>query len=180
MGTGLASEMTFDLAEDIVRTVSFASSPTAGRALAFGDSSIYALGQDTQGWSLDVIEEYATPFAVYRINDSGDVHARIDRLGARCKIATFSGSLKAFSSTPLASGPVIDCPESGSPMAIGLDVVCSAAGATWSARWCCHSPPQSVGTTGAMVPSALKVILSMQTSRWFPSPSGIAQRWYTM
>jgi hypothetical protein len=104
VGTGLSSEMTFDLAEDIVRTVSLASSPTAGRALAFGDSSIYDISQDTQGWSLDVLEEYATPIAVYRINDSGDVHARIDRLGARCKISTFSGSLKAFTATPLAFG----------------------------------------------------------------------------
>jgi hypothetical protein len=57
VGTGPASEMTFDLAEDIVRTVSLASSPTAGRALAFGDSSIYAISQDTQGWSLDVLED---------------------------------------------------------------------------------------------------------------------------
>jgi hypothetical protein len=61
VGTGLSSEMTFDLAEDIVRTVSIDSSPTAGRALAFGDSSIYALGQDTQGWSVDALEEFATP-----------------------------------------------------------------------------------------------------------------------
>jgi hypothetical protein len=132
VGTGLSSEMTFDLAEDIVRTVSIDSSPTAGHALAFGDSSIYALGQDTQGWSVDALEEYATPFAVYRINDSGDVHARIDRLGARCKISTFSGSLKAFAPTALATGPVIDCPESGSPMAIGLDVVFSSASTGWS------------------------------------------------
>ncbi len=132
VGTGLASEMTFDLAEDIVRTVSIASSPTAGRALAFGDSSIYGLNQDTQGWSLDVLDEYATPFAVYRINDNGDVHARIDRLGARCKISTFSGSLKAFAPTALATGPTIDCPESGSPMAIGLDVVFSSASTGWS------------------------------------------------
>jgi hypothetical protein len=132
VGTGLASEMTFDVAEDVVRTVSFASSPTAGRALAFGDSSIYVLGQDTQGWSLAVVDEYATPIAVYRINDSGDVHARIDRLGARCKISTFSGSLKAFTSTALATGPVIDCPESGSPMAIGLDLVFSSASTGWS------------------------------------------------
>jgi hypothetical protein len=131
VGTGLASEMTFDLAEDIVRTVSIASSPTAGRALAFGDSSIYALGQNTQGWSLDVLEEYSTPMAVYRINDSGDVHARIDRLGARCKISTFSGSLKAFAPTALATGLTIDCPESGSPMAIGLDVVFSSASTGW-------------------------------------------------
>jgi len=131
VGTGLSSEMTFDLAEDIIRTVSIASSPTAGRALAFGDSSIYALGQDPQGWSLAVVEEYATPIAVYRINDSGDVHARIDRLGARCKISTFSGSLKAFAPTALAAGPTIDCPESGSPMAIGLDVVFSSASTGW-------------------------------------------------
>jgi hypothetical protein len=131
VGTGLASEMTFDLAEDIIRTVSIASSPTAGRALAFGDSSIYAVGQDTQGWSLDVLDEYATPFAVYRINDNGDVHARIDRLGARCKISTFSGSLQAFAPTALAAGPTIDCPESGSPMAIGLDIVFSSASTGW-------------------------------------------------
>jgi hypothetical protein len=131
VGTGLSSEMTFNLAEDIVRTVSFASSPTAGHALAFGDSSIYAVNQDSQGWSLAVVEEYAAPIAVYRINDTGDVHARIDRLGARCKISTFSGSLKAFAPTALATGPAIDCPESGSPMAIGLAVVFSSASTGW-------------------------------------------------
>jgi hypothetical protein len=132
VGTGLSSEMTFDLIEDIVRTVSIASSPAAGSALAFGDSSIYALHQDAQGWSRDVVEEYATPIAVYRTSDSGDIHARIDRIGARCTISTFSGSLKAFAPTALATGPVIACPESGAPMAIGLDVVFSSASTGWS------------------------------------------------
>ena len=131
MGTGLSSEMTFDLVEDIVRTVSIASSPTAGSALAFGDSSIYAFTQDTQGWSKDVLEEYATPIAVYRINDTGDIHVRIDRIGARCQISTFSGSLKAFAPTQLATGPTIACPEYGSPMAIGLDVVFSGSSTGW-------------------------------------------------
>ena len=131
VGTGLASEVTFDLIEDVVRTVSIASSPTAGRALAFGDSSIYALNQAPQGWSRDVLEEFATPIAVYRINDSGDVHARIDRIGARCEISTFSGSLKAFAPTRLATGPVIACPESGSPIAVGLDVVFSGSSTGW-------------------------------------------------
>jgi hypothetical protein len=131
VGTGLSSEMTFDLIEDIVRTVTIASSPTAGRALAFGDSSIYALTQDAQGWSREVLEEYATPIAVYRINDTGDVHVRIDRIGARCEISTFSGSLKAFAPTPLAAGPVIACPESGSPIGVGLDVVFSGSSTGW-------------------------------------------------
>jgi hypothetical protein len=131
VGTGLSSEVTFDLIEDIIRTVSIASSPTAGRALAFGDSSIYALSQDVQGWSLDVLEEYATPIAVYRINDTGDVHARIDRIGARCQISTFGGSLNAFSPTPLATGPVIACPESGSPIAVALDIVFSGSSTGW-------------------------------------------------
>ncbi len=131
VGTGLSSEMTFNLVEDVVRTVSTDSSPTAGRALAFGDSSIYALGQGAQGWSLDVLEEYATPIAVYRINDTGDVHARIDRIGARCEISTFSGSLNAFAPTQLATGPTIACPESGSPMAIGLDIVFSGSSTGW-------------------------------------------------
>lgn len=131
VGTGLASEMTFNVIEDIVRTVSIASSPTAGRALAFGDSSIYALGQSADGWKLDVLEEYATPIAVYRFNDTGDIHARIDRIGARCLISTFSGSLQAFGPTHLATGPAIACPESGSPMGIGLDVVFSGSTTGW-------------------------------------------------
>jgi hypothetical protein len=131
VGTGLESEMTFNVIEDIVRTVSIASSPTAGRALAFGDSSIYALGQSAEGWKLDVLEEYATPIAVYRINDTGDIHARIDRIGIRCSISTFSGSLQAFGPTHLATGPAIACPESGSPMGIGLDVVFSGSSTGW-------------------------------------------------
>lgn len=131
VGTGLASETTFDLVEDVVRTVSLASSPSAGRALAFGDSSIYALNQDSSGWTRDVLEEFAAPFAVYRVNDSGDVHARIDRIGARCQLSTFSGSLKAFAPTGLAVGAPIDCPESGSPTAVGLAVVFANSGTGW-------------------------------------------------
>jgi len=131
VGTGLSSEMTFDMVEDIIRTVSIDSSPSAGRALAFGDSSIYALNQDTEGWSRDVLEEYATPFAVYRLSDTGDLHARIDRIGARCEISTFSGSVNAFAPTQLATGPTIACPESGSPMAVGLDIVFSGSSTGW-------------------------------------------------
>ncbi len=131
VGTGLSSEMTFDPVEDIVRTVSIDSSPTGGSALAFGDSSIYAFNQDAQGWSMDVLEEYATPFAVYRIDDTGDIHARVDRIGSRCLISTFSGSLHAFAPTPLASGPTLACPESESPMAIGLDIVFSSSSTGW-------------------------------------------------
>ena len=131
VGTGLSSEVTFDLVEDIIRTVSIDSSPTAGHALAFGDSSIYTFTQGTQGWSKDVLEEFAAPFAVYRINDTGDVHARIDRIGARCQISTFSGSLKAFAPTPLATSPAVACPEVGSPTAVGLAVVFGASSTGW-------------------------------------------------
>lgn len=131
VGTGLASEMTFDLAEDIVRTVSVDSSADAGRVLAFGDSSIYALEQSDQGWALGVLEEFFTPFAVYRIADHGDLHARIDRLGARCKISTFSGSLSAFAPTSLATGATLACPESETPVAVGLAVVFSGSSTGW-------------------------------------------------
>ncbi len=130
-GTGLASEMTFDLVEDIVRTVSIDSSPTAGHALAFGNSSIYGLDQGDQGWSLDVLEEIATPMAVYRLSDTGDLHARIDRVGARCFVSTFQGSANAFTSTPLATGPRIACPETGMPVAVGLQVVFSDSSTGW-------------------------------------------------
>jgi hypothetical protein len=131
VGPGLTSEVTFDLVEDIIRTVSLDSSPTAGRALAFGDSSVYALNQGPAGWSRDVIEEFATPLAVYRLRDEGDVHARIDRIGARCQISTFLGSDHAFDPKRLAAGPQIDCTESGSATAVGLAVVFPQAKTGW-------------------------------------------------
>jgi hypothetical protein len=127
----LTSEVTFDLVEDIVRTVSTSSAPGAGSALAFGDSSVYAINQTVDSWSLDVIEEFATPIAVYRISDQGDLHARIDRIGARCQISTFQGSLNAFKDDHVAVGPQIGCPEGSQPTAIGLSVVFADAGTGW-------------------------------------------------
>jgi hypothetical protein len=127
----LTSEVTFDLAEDIIRTVSIDSTPNAGRALAFGDSSVYATNQGPQGWTLDVVEEFATPIAVYRISDKGDLHARIDRLGTRCQISTFQGSAKAFNAQTLAAGPPIACTETGFPSGIGLTVVLADSSTGW-------------------------------------------------
>jgi hypothetical protein len=127
----LTSETTFDVVEDIVRTVSTSSAPGVGSALAFGDSSVYALAQTPGAWSLSVVEEYATPMAVYRINDNGDLHARIDRIGARCQISTFAGSVNAFKHDQLATGPQIACPEGGLPTAVGLDVVFAESSTGW-------------------------------------------------
>lgn len=127
----LTSEVTFDVAEDIVRTVSTSSAPDAGMALAFGDSSVYAVNQIPGSWSLDVIEEFATPIAVYRIRDQDDLHARIDRIGSRCQISTFAGSLNAFKPDPVGVGPQIACSEGGAPLAVGLAVVFSDAGTGW-------------------------------------------------
>ncbi|HXU83683.1 MAG TPA: hypothetical protein VN914_19955 [Polyangia bacterium] len=127
----LTSEVTFDVVEDIVRTVSTASAPSAGRVLAFGDSSVYALAQTPGSWSLDVIEEFATPMAVYRFSDKGDLHARIDRIGNRCQISTFAGSLNAFKSDHVGLGPKIQCPEGTLPRAVALSVVFAETGTGW-------------------------------------------------
>ena len=127
----LTSEATFDVAEDIVRTVSTASAPNAGSALAFGDSSVYAINQIPGSWSLDVIEEFATPIAVYRFSDKGDLHARIDRIGTRCQISTFQGGLNAFKADHLGAGPQIPCAEWSQPTAIGLAVVFAEANTGW-------------------------------------------------
>jgi hypothetical protein len=127
----LTSETTFDVVEDVVRTVSTSSAPGAGSALAFGDSSVYALTQTPGAWSLGVVEEFATPLAVYRLSDTGDLHARIDRVGARCQISTFEGSLKAFKGDHVAIGPKIVCPEEGLPTAVGLDVVFDQSSTGW-------------------------------------------------
>jgi hypothetical protein len=127
----LTPETTFDVVEDIVRTVSTSSAAGAGSALAFGDSSVYALAQAPGTWSLDVIEEFATPLAVYRLSDQADLHARIDRIGGRCQISTFQGSLNAFKPDPLAVGPGIACPESSFPTAVGWAVVFSESSTGW-------------------------------------------------
>jgi hypothetical protein len=127
----LTSETTFNVVEDIVRTVSTNSMPGTGSALAFGDSSVYALNQTPGSWALDVVEEYATPVAVYRLRDAGDLHARIDRIGARCQISTFNGSLNAFKPDRLTVGPQIACPESSIPEGIGLTVVFPGASTGW-------------------------------------------------
>ena len=127
----LTSEQTFDTVEDVMRTVSTSSAAGAGSALAFGDSSVYALNQTPGSWALDVVEEYATPLAVYRISDMNDLHARIDRIGARCQISTFNGSLNAFKPDHLTVGPKIACPEYGTPAGIGLDVVFAESNTGW-------------------------------------------------
>ncbi|HEY2729802.1 MAG TPA: hypothetical protein VGK52_07660 [Polyangia bacterium] len=127
----LTSEVTFDVAEDIVRTVSTSSAPNAGSALAFGDSSVYAINQTPGSWALDVVDEFATPIAVYRVSDQGDLHARIDRLGARCQISTFAGSLNAFKPDHVGRGPELPCDEGSLPTAIGLAVVFADASTGW-------------------------------------------------
>jgi len=127
----LTPETTFNVVEDIVRTVSTSSAAGAGAALAFGDSSVYALTQTPGSWALTTIEEFATPIAVYRFGDKGDLHARIDRIGSRCEISTFQGSLNAFQPTRLAAGPSIACPESGYATAIGLAIVFGESGTGW-------------------------------------------------
>ena len=127
----LTPETTFDVVEDIVRTVSTSSAAGAGAALAFGDSSVYALTQTPGSWALTTIEEFATPIAVYRLSDKADLHARIDRIGGRCEISTFQGSLNAFKPTPLATGPRIACPEFESPVAVGLSIVFSGSSTGW-------------------------------------------------
>jgi len=127
----LTPETTFDVVEDIVRTVSTSSAPGAGSALAFGDSSVYALTQTPGSWALTTIEEFATPVAVYRFGDQHDLHARIDRIGSRCEISTFQGSLNAFKPTRLATGPTIACPEGGYATAVGLAIVFGESGTGW-------------------------------------------------
>jgi hypothetical protein len=127
----LTSETTFDVVEDIVRTVSTNSAPDAGSALAFGDSSVYALHQNPGAWALDVVDEFATPRAVYRISDRDDLHVRIDQIGARCQISTFRGSFNAFKPDRLTIGPRIACQEGSFPRAIGLAVVYPQSKTGW-------------------------------------------------
>ncbi len=93
----LVSERSFNVSDEIIRTAPV----TDDRSLVFGDSATYQVDRSSGNWELSTLREFYTPFATYRLNDQ-ELHARIARVGTKCRITTHSGVTGIFGDDKLA------------------------------------------------------------------------------
>ncbi len=130
----LEVENSFTLAEAIVRTVSIlpaARTTNSDRALAFGNSSVYALDRNETGWKLQTIKEVATPIAIYRLSDTNNLRARIHRIGSKCTMSTHKNAAKKKTETTIETSGFVACPEYGLPVGIENAVVFPSVKTGW-------------------------------------------------
>jgi hypothetical protein len=111
----LISERSFSTSDDIVRTAALDDE----RSLAFGDSATYLVDRAAGEWTMSTLRELFVPIATYRMNDA-DLHARIARVGSKCRITTHTGDAEIFGEG-LASLD-IPCSESTLPRGFGTSL----------------------------------------------------------
>jgi hypothetical protein len=116
-GGRLVSERSFELNDEIIRTAAVDDA----RSLVFGDSATYLIDHTTGDWTLSTLREMFVPFATYRLSDGG-LHARIDRVGSKCRILTFAGDEGIFGDGRLAQVD-ISCPEHSVPVGFGSSLL---------------------------------------------------------
>ena len=117
-GARLVSERSFNVSDEIIRTASV----NDDRSLAFGDSATYQVDRNSASgtWEISTLREFFTPFATYRLNDQ-DLHARISRVGTKCRITTHAGITGIFGDDKLAQ---VELPcGSGYPTGFGPSVL---------------------------------------------------------
>ena len=111
-GGRLVSERTFSTSDDVIRTAAIDDA----RSLAFGNSATYLVDR-TGDWKIETLRELFVPFATYRLNDA-NLHARVSRVGSKCRIATHDSDARIFDEENLAQADVA-CSESGLPVGFG-------------------------------------------------------------
>ncbi len=116
-GNRLVSERSFAVSDDIVRTAPI----DANRSLVFGDTATYIVDKKGADWALTTLRELFVPFATYRMNDQS-LHARIARVGAKCRITTHADDAQIFGEASLAQADV-PCSENGMPIGFGTSVL---------------------------------------------------------
>lgn len=109
----LVSERSFSVSDDVIRTAALDDE----RSLAFANSAAYLVDHRSGDWVLSTIRELFVPFATYRMSDV-DLHARISRVGSKCRITTHAGPATVFGEAKLAQADIA-CPEYGSPTGYG-------------------------------------------------------------
>ena len=114
----LVSERSFQVSDEIIRTTSIDDN----RALAFANSAAYFVDRTSGEWALSTLRELFVPFATYRLNDNGDLYARIDRVGSRCRVTTHKGDPNIFESAQLAEA-IVTCGDYDAPTGKGSNVL---------------------------------------------------------
>ncbi len=112
----LVSERSFAVSDDIVRTAALDGT----RSLAFGNSAAYLVDHASGDWAISTLRELFVPFATYRLDDS-NLHARISRVGTKCRITTHANDAAIFGEG-LAQAD-IPCDEYGSPVGFGSSLL---------------------------------------------------------
>lgn len=112
-GGRLVSERSFAVSDEIIRTAAL----DEARSLVFGDSATYLVDRTSGDWTLSTLREMFVPFATYRLSDTG-LHARVDRVGSKCRVRTFAGEAAIFGETHLAEAEV-PCAEGALPIGFG-------------------------------------------------------------
>lgn len=113
----LVSERSFQVSDEIIRTTSIDDN----RALVFANSAAYLVDRTTGDWALRTLRELFVPFATYRVSDDGDLYARLDRVGSRCRITTHKGDPNVFETKALAE-TIVTC-DDGAPIGKGKNVL---------------------------------------------------------
>lgn len=115
----LVSERSFAVSDDIIRTAPLDDA----RSLVFGNSAAYLVDHTSGDWALSTLREFFVPFATYRLNDAS-LHARISRVGSKCRITTHANDSAIFGDASLAQAEV-PCSEYGAPTGFGANLLFS-------------------------------------------------------
>jgi hypothetical protein len=115
----LVSERSFAVSDDIIRTAPLDDA----RSLVFGNSAAYLVDHNSGDWAMSTLRELFVPFATYRLSDA-NLHARISRVGSKCRITTHAGDAQIFGEPNLAQAEV-PCPEYGAPLGFGANLLFS-------------------------------------------------------
>ncbi len=113
----LVSERSFAVSDDIIRTAPLDDA----RSLVFGNSAAYLVDHSSGDWALETLRELFVPFATYRLSDA-NLHARIARVGSKCRITTHADDAQIFGESSLAQAEV-PCPEYGAPLGFGSSLL---------------------------------------------------------
>jgi hypothetical protein len=113
----LVSERSFEVSDDVIRTAPLDDA----RSLVFGNSAAYLVDHTSGDWALSTLREFFVPFATYRLNDA-NLHARISRVGSKCRITTHADDAAIFGDANLAQAEV-PCAEYGTPTGFGANLL---------------------------------------------------------
>jgi hypothetical protein len=113
----LVSERSFSVSDDVIRTAPLDDA----RSLAFANSAAYLVDHNSGDWVLSTLREFFVPFATYRLTDA-NLHARISRVGTKCRVTTHADDAQIFGDASLAQAEV-PCPEYGVPVGYGANLL---------------------------------------------------------